>query len=81
MEEQIINFIKEDLHNGKSDFELLPDEDLLASGLVESLSMMQLIHFVEETFQIKIPPQDMTIDNFVTVEAIANYVKKSQTLT
>ena len=77
MEEQIINFIKEDLHNGRADFELSADEDLLASGLVESLSMMQLIQFVEQTFDIKIPPQDMTIDNFVTVEAIANYVKKN----
>jgi len=81
MEERIINFIKEDLHNGRTDLELLPDEDLMASGLVESLSMMQLIQFVEETFDIKILPQDMTIDNFETVNAIAKYIKESQAVT
>lgn len=78
MEETIINYIKNEFHGGKSDLEILPEDDLLASGLVESMSMMRLIQFIEEEFSIKVAPQDMTIDNFINVEAITNYIKQSK---
>jgi acyl carrier protein len=80
MEKQdlIIAFIKEELNGEKQDLVVDIEEDLLGSGLVESMGMMRLVQFVEDAFEIKVEPQDMTIDNFITVQAIVDFVSNSQ---
>ncbi len=75
MNDTIIQFIIQELHAGATDVEILPEDDLLGSGLVDSMGMMRVIQFLEETYDFKIPPQDMTIEYFMTVEAMANYIK------
>ena len=74
MKEAIIQYIAETLNADKPDLEIDAQDDLLGSGLVESISMMKLVMFVEETADLKIPPQDLVIENFLTVEAIVNYI-------
>jgi len=76
MEQIIIKYIKSEFHRGRADLEILPDDDLLASGLVESMSMMRLIQFIEQEFGINVAPQDMTIENFMNVEVITKYIKQ-----
>lgn len=70
----IIKYIQENLLGGRGAIELLPEDDLLG-GLLDSMGVMRLVGFVEETFQIKIPPEDIVIENFMDVNAITNYVK------
>lgn len=50
-------------------------DDLLMSGLLNSLGVMRLVAFSEKHFSIKIPPQDITIDHFGTIETIATYIE------
>jgi len=54
MTKELIQYIKENLLIGQSDIELLPEDDLLGSGLVDS------------------------IENFMTVEAISNYLQEQK---
>ena len=74
-QEIIINYIQENLLGGKETIEITPEDDLLGSGLLDSMGVMRLVGFVEETFNIKIPPEDIVIENFMDVNAITNYVK------
>lgn len=76
MNETIINYIIQELHGGAEGLDIMPEDDLLGSGLVESMGMMRLIQFIEEKYDFRVAPQDMTIENFMTVEAMVNYVKK-----
>ncbi|MGK0388499.1 MAG: acyl carrier protein [Maribacter sp.] len=76
MEETIIKYIIDELHGGREDLEIFPEDDLLGSGLIESMAMMRLIQYIEETYDFRVSPQEMTIENFMTVEAMANYVRK-----
>jgi acyl carrier protein len=71
----VIKYIQENLLGGKGTIELLPEDDLLGSGLLDSMGVMRLVGFVEETFNIKIPPEDIVIENFMDVKAIMNYVE------
>lgn len=71
----IIKYIQNNLLSGKGEIELLPEDDLLGSGLLDSMGVMRLVGFVEETFNIKIPPQDIVIENFMDVKAITKYVE------
>ena len=52
--------------------ELPHDQDIFALGLVNSLFAMQLVNFVETEFGIKIEQEDLEIENFNTVNAIAD---------
>ncbi|UZD23484.1 acyl carrier protein [Algoriphagus halophytocola] len=50
------------------------DEELLSTGLIDSITIMKVIAYLEETYQVKVPPQDMVIENFNTVNSISDYV-------
>jgi acyl carrier protein len=72
----IIKYIQNNLLSGKGEIELSPEDDLLGSGLIDSMGVMRLVSFVEENFHIKIPPEDIVIENFMDVKAIVNYVER-----
>ena len=62
--------------------EILKDPDhtldltanLFASGQIDSVGIMRLIRFLEDTLELVIPPGDLIPDNFRTVEVMANYL-------
>lgn len=54
--------------------ELGMEEDMLTSGLLDSMKIMRLIGFVETTFKTPIPPEDMVIEHFISVAAIETYL-------
>ena len=54
--------------------ELTCDQDIFALGLVNSLFAMQLVNFVETEFGISVEQEDLEIENFNTVNAIADLV-------
>ena len=50
------------------------DEDLIESGVVDSLGIFQLIAFLEERFGIKIGDEEITPEHFGTIAAIDRLV-------
>jgi methoxymalonate biosynthesis acyl carrier protein len=58
--------------------DLQDDEDIFASGFVNSMFAMQLVQFVETTFGITVESEDLEIDNFRTLNAIAALVERKQ---
>ena len=74
MEQKIIQHISEILSNEDLNGELDRNDDLLGTGILDSLGMMKLILFIETEFKVKIPPEAMIIENFMTVERIINYL-------
>jgi acyl carrier protein len=72
----IIKYIQENLLSKKGEIELSPEDDLLGSGLLDSMGVMRLVGFVEETFNIKIPAEDIVIENFMDVKSITNYIER-----
>ena len=53
---------------------LSEDEDLLGTGLVDSLGVMSLVFFIEEHFGVPVPPEDVTIENFQSLNTIESYL-------
>ncbi|HEX8272441.1 MAG TPA: phosphopantetheine-binding protein [Longimicrobiaceae bacterium] len=56
--------------------ELTDDEDIFASGFVNSMFAMQLVQFVETAFGVAVENEDLEIDNFRSVNAIAALVER-----
>jgi len=76
MTEEIVDFINQQLLGGLEADKLTADDDLLGTGWIDSMGMMSLITFIENRYEVKIPPQEMTIDNFRTVSSINAYLKR-----
>lgn len=58
--------------------ELRDEEDVFASGFVNSMFAMQLVQFVEQEFGIAVENEDLEIDNFRSVNAIAALVERKR---
>ena len=55
---------------------LAPDEDLLEQGIIDSLGLMKIIVYMEETFRIKISDEDIIPENFKSLNSMTNLVEK-----
>lgn len=78
MDKILIDYITEELVNETLEDALENDDDLLGGGILDSLGMMKLILFIEKECNIKVPPEDMVIENFMTVGHIATYLEKNK---
>lgn len=67
-------YIGDELLNGRMQVEA--DDDLLVGEIIDSLGMMRLVTFIEETFSVTVPLEDITIQNFRTIEAIDAYLQR-----
>ncbi len=68
----IQGFIQDQLLSGR---QVEGGEDLLLSGLVDSLGVMRLVSFLESSFGFKVPAQDVKLANFATLDAIVTYAE------
>ena len=50
------------------------DDNLFASGIVNSLFAIQLLTFVEKTFAIEVGMEDLDIENFKSLNATTAFV-------
>ncbi|WP_289039710.1 phosphopantetheine-binding protein [uncultured Zobellia sp.] len=77
MKDKIVSYIKNKLASEPIE-EIEVDEDLLGSGLVDSIGMVQLILFVETEAAIKVLPEEMTIENFMTINHMLRFIDSKQ---
>lgn len=54
------------------------DDDIFATGYVNSMFALQLVQFVEGEFGITVDSDDLELDNFRTVSSIATFVERKQ---
>jgi acyl carrier protein len=74
MNDTIRHYIADQLLNVK-DAVIGDDDDLLGTGLVDSVGMMSLVLFIEEEFGVSVPPEDVVIENFLSIRTIGAYVR------
>jgi acyl carrier protein len=73
---ELKDFILKELLDKDDLDELDDDQDLLISGLVDSLGVVRMVNFIEQSMDIHVPPEDVTLENFQTVQNITNYLSQ-----
>jgi acyl carrier protein len=59
------------------DAEQLPlDASFLEEGIVDSTGVLELVMFVEETFNITVDDEEIVPENFDSVNRLAHYVQR-----
>jgi methoxymalonate biosynthesis acyl carrier protein len=54
------------------------EEDLFDSGIVNSLFYIQLVTFIEKTFDILVTTDDLDMQNFKSVNAVHDFVQRKK---
>lgn len=75
-ETAIRQFLVEDVFYDQDLKDLGVEDSLLAKGLLDSLSILKTVTFVEENFGVTIPDEDVLPDHFESVRTIAALVEK-----
>ena len=52
------------------------DANLLGDGLIDSIGVMSLLMFIENEFDIRVPPEEVTIEHFASVNTIHAYLER-----
>lgn len=72
MKDEIRAYIKTELLGDGS--ALADGDDLLSTGRVDSVGIMSLVVFIEAMFGVEVPPEDVTVENFLSLDAIEAYL-------
>ena len=75
METVINDYISREFVRDPALLPLADDTSLLGSGILDSLSLLRLVVFMEERFAITMGDADLLPDNFASVNAICAYLR------
>ena len=75
METVINDYISQELVRDQELLPLADETSLLESGILDSLSLLQLVVFLEERFGITVGDQDLLPENFASVSTICAYLR------
>ena len=75
-QQTIARFISAQLLEGSR--EIGVDDEVVLDGTIDSLGVTRLIDYLENEFRVTIAPQDVTIENFLSVTTMAALVEARQ---
>lgn len=76
LRDDILRFIETDLR--PSSGRVAPDDHLIDGGILDSISLMRLMQFIETRTGVRIPDNMVTPDNFQTVTAMEKLIAELQ---
>lgn len=74
IETQIRHYILENFLYTKDEGKLRNTTSFLEEGIVDSTGILELLLFVEETFDIQVEDEEVTPENFDSVERLTRYI-------
>jgi acyl carrier protein len=77
---QIRDFIGKNILFSENGFPYGDDVSFLQQGIIDSLGVMDLVAFVESDLGVKVDPEDITPENFDSVDRLSAYVARKSAL-
>jgi len=75
VESAINHYISSEIIQDPAHLPLSNGTPLLDDGILDSLSLLQLVVFLEERFNIRVDEADLLPENFASVDAICAYLR------
>lgn len=77
MRKQLLSFVNADVSLDRS-IEIVGDTDLLLTGLVDSVGVIEIVGWLEDETGIDVDPIDVVLENFQTVDRMVALVERSR---
>lgn len=71
-QDNLIRYMHEDL---SIDEAIDAETELFSNGLLDSVSMVNLIVYIEDRAKVTVQPSDVTLENFDSVSRIMTYIR------
>jgi acyl carrier protein len=78
IEANIAGYIAENILFNNNGYPYPLAASFLENGIVDSMNVLELVMFVEETYGIQVSDDDIVPDNFDSVERLASFVRSRQ---
>lgn len=78
VETKIKNYIAQNLLFSADGFTHADDASFLQEGIIDSLSVMHLVEYVEKEFSISVAQPEVIPDNFDSVTRLAAFVRRKR---
>jgi acyl carrier protein len=75
VKDEIRQYILSEFLPGEDASNLHDDTPLGASGILDSVSTLRLVSFIEERFGLEVEAHEAGVENFESINAIAAFVK------
>jgi acyl carrier protein len=75
IKEKVRSYILEEFVNEAETGPIQDDTPLMSSGIIDSVSALQLVEFLENTFQFSFQPHEVDQENLNTLDLIEGFVK------
>ena len=79
IETQIRDYLAENVLFSDGAFGYDDNASFLEEGIIDSVAIMDIVMFVEETFTITIEDHEIIPDHFDSVNRLASYIRVKQT--
>ncbi len=73
--DQIRHYLEERLPSDHKGTLLTDNTLLLEQKIIDSIGMLEMVFFIQETFGIEIPDEDISPDHFDTINNLAAYIE------
>ena len=79
IESQLRSFVLQNYLFTEDESALKNEDSFLTNGIIDSMGMLELIHFLEDTFQFKVQDKEMIPENLDSINRLLTYIgsKKS----
>ena len=75
IKEKVKGYILEEFCNEAETGPISDDTPLLSSGIIDSISALQLVEFIEQSYNFQFQAHEVDQDNLNTLEQIEAFVK------
>jgi acyl carrier protein len=74
--EDLGKFLLAEIAVGLGKESLDPDEDLLEQRIIDSMAILKLVLFMEQTFGIEVKDEDIVPENFQSLNSTVKFVEQ-----
>jgi acyl carrier protein len=68
------NYLKKEVLRNR-DAKIEENDDLIGEGILDSIGIFQIVVFIETTFNIQVPDDDVVYENFHSLSTMVDYLK------
>jgi len=76
MTETILDYVRREYVDALQGTEIAADTPLISSGLIDSLSMVSLKVFLDQTYRLRIPDREASAEAFDNVSSIVAMLRR-----
>ena len=72
---EIHEYILREFLPGEKPENLTETTPLISGGILDSIGMLKVVKYLEENYQIQVEAHEVDVENFDTIELIAQFVR------